>query len=73
MENLLITGMGVAAGAVAAYALNALMMSSLSLGRLPPAYVGVGALALVLLGLAAVVGPAWRAARIPPAVATRSV
>ena len=73
VENLLITGMGVAAGAVAAYALNALMMSSLSLGRLPPAYVGVGALALVLLGLAAVVGPAWRAARIPPAVATRSV
>jgi putative ABC transport system permease protein len=73
VENLLITGLGVAAGAGLAYAMNALMMSGLSLGRLPPAYVGFGALALVLLGLAAVVGPAWRAARIPPAVATRSV
>ena len=73
IENLLITGLGVATGAVMAYGLNALMMSSLSLGRLPPAYVGLGALALVLLGLLAVVGPAWRAARIPPAEATRSV
>ena len=73
VENLLITTLGVVAGAAAAYALNALMMSSLALGRLPPSYVGLGALALVLLGLAAVVGPAWRAAAIPPAVATRSV
>lgn len=73
VENLLITTFGVTAGAGMAYAMNALMMSSLSLGRLPPAYVGFGALALVALGLAAVVGPAWRAARIPPAVATRSV
>ncbi len=73
VENLLITSLGVTAGAVLAYAMNALMMTSLSLGRLPPGYVGFGALALVLLGLAAVVGPAWRAARIPPAVASRSV
>jgi len=73
VENLLITSAGVAAGAGVAFALNALMMSSLSLGRLPAAYVGLGALTLVLLGMAAVVGPAWRAARIPPAVATRSV
>jgi len=73
VENLLITSAGVASGAVLAYVLNTLMMSNLSLDRLPPAYVGFGASALVLLGLAAVVGPAWRAARIPPAVATRSV
>ena len=73
IENLIITSLGVVTGAFIAYGLNALMMASLSLGRLPPAYVGVGALALVLLGLLAVVGPAWRAARIPPAEATRSV
>ncbi len=73
VENLLISALGVGVGAVLAYALNQLLMADLALGRLPPGYVGAGALALVLLGLAAVVGPAWRAAGIPPAVATRSV
>jgi putative ABC transport system permease protein len=73
VENVLITSLGVAVGAVAAYGLNHLMMASLSLGRLPPGYVASGAAALLALGLLAVLGPAWRAARIPPAVATRSV
>jgi putative ABC transport system permease protein len=35
-------------------------------------YVGGGTLAAWALGLLAVLGPAWRAASVPPAIATRS-
>jgi len=40
---------------------------------LPWYYVPVGFLCLWLLGQLAVLGPATRASRVPPAVATRSV
>ncbi|HAT29640.1 MAG TPA: ABC transporter permease [Janthinobacterium sp.] len=70
-ENILITSAGVAAGALLALALNELLVSQLELGRLPPAYIGAGAAVFWALGLAAVYGPAWRAASISPASATR--
>jgi len=41
--------------------------------RLPPAYLLVGALVLLVLGRAAVFVPARRASNVPPVVATRAV
>jgi putative ABC transport system permease protein len=40
---------------------------------LPAIYLPVGALVLWLIGQVSVLGPARRAAAVPPAVATRSV
>jgi len=72
-ENLLVTTAGVLAGIALAIALNQLLVSLLELPKLPVAYLGIGAVALWGLGVVAVCGPAWRAASIPPATATRSV
>ena len=71
-ENVLITSTGVVVGCGLALGLNALMMDQLELSRLPLGYLGVGSAALLALGVAAVMGPALRAASVPPAVATRS-
>ena len=71
-ENVLITSAGVVVGCGLALGLNALMMDQLELSRLPLGYLGVGSAALLALGVAAVMGPALRAASVPPAVATRS-
>jgi putative ABC transport system permease protein len=48
-------------------------MGKYELPRLPAIYLPVGAVVLWLLGQASVLGPARRAAAVPPAVATRSV
>lgn len=71
-ENVLITGAGVVVGCGLALGLNALMMEQLELSKLPLGYLGVGSVVLLALGVAAVMGPALRAASVPPAVATRS-
>jgi putative ABC transport system permease protein len=71
-ENFMITSLGVAAGVVLALALNQLLVSQLEMARLPLPYLLGGALVFWLLGLGAVYGPAWRAASISPATATRS-
>lgn len=70
-ENFLIGTAGVLAGLVLAVALNDLLVRELSMPRLPVEYLAGAAVALWLLGLVAVLGPAWRAAVVPPAVATR--
>ena len=70
-ENLLITTAGVAAGVALALGLNQLLVSRLELPRLPVEYLVGGVVALWTLGVIAVLGPAWRAAAVPPAVATR--
>lgn len=72
-ENLLVSSAGVVAGIVLAIALNQLLVRVLELPKLPAVYLGIGALALWALGIVAVLGPAWRAASIAPAEATRSV
>ncbi len=72
-ENLIVTTAGIVGGIALAFGLNQLLVSKLELQRLPLDYLGVGMIALWALGLLAVLGPAWRAARVPPAVATRSV
>jgi putative ABC transport system permease protein len=71
-ENIMITSIGVAAGVLLALALNQLLVSSLEMARLPAGYLIAGAGVFWALGVAAVYGPAWRAASISPATATRS-
>ena len=72
-ENFLIVTFGIALGMLLAYALNLVLMQHYELPRLPLVYLPVGALALWGLGQLAVLGPALRAAAVPPVVATRSV
>jgi putative ABC transport system permease protein len=73
IENFLLASIGIVLGMLAAYGINQLLMSKYELARLPLWYLPVGAIALWLLGQAAVFGPARRAASVPPAIATRSV
>lgn len=72
VENVLITTSGVIFGLALALALNDFLVRQLELPRLPGSYLGIGMAVMWLLGLAAVLGPAWRATRVPPAVATRT-
>ena len=73
MENFLLATIGIVLGMLAAYGINQMLMGKYELARLPLHYLPVGALALWLLGQASVLGPARRAASVPPAIATRSV
>ena len=72
-ENFLIVSFGIVLGMALAYALNLLLMTHYELPRLPLYYLPIGALVLWGLGQLAVLGPALRAAAVPPVVATRSV
>jgi putative ABC transport system permease protein len=72
-ENFLLATLGIALGMVMAYAINLFLMTHYELPRLPAIYFPVGAIALWLIGQLAVLGPALRAAAVPPVVATRSV
>jgi putative ABC transport system permease protein len=72
-ENFLLATLGIVVGMLGAYGINQLLMSHYELPRLPALYLPVGAVALWLLGQLSVLGPARRAAAVPPAVATRSV
>jgi len=72
-ENFLIATFGIALGMALAYGLNLLLMLHYELPRLPLHYLPAGAVALWAIGQLAVLGPALRAAKVPPVVATRSV
>ena len=72
-ENLLLATIGIVLGMVLAYAINLFLMLHYELPRLPWIYFPTGAIALWLIGQLAVLGPALRAAAVPPVVATRSV
>ena len=72
-ENFLIVSFGIVLGMLLAFALNLTLMKFYELPRLPLFYLPIGALLLWLLGQLAVLGPAMRAAAVPPVVATRSV
>ena len=73
VENFVLATAGIVIAMLLAFGLNQLMMSKAELPRLPAIYLPVGALVLWLLGQVSVLGPARRAAAVPPAVATRSV
>ena len=72
-ENLLIVGVGIVFGSLSALLLNLILMKHYELPRLPLYYLPISALVLWGLGQLAVLGPARRAAAVPPVVATRSV
>ena len=71
-ENLLIAGAGAAIGIALAVSLNLWMVSAFSMERLNTGYTLIGAVVVMLLGQAAVLWPALKAASIPPALATRA-
>jgi putative ABC transport system permease protein len=72
-ENFLIVTFGIVLGMVLAFAINLTLMKFYELPRLPFFYLPIGALVLWGLGQLAVLGPALRAAAVPPVVATRTV
>ncbi|MFZ0872574.1 MAG: FtsX-like permease family protein [Rhodanobacter sp.] len=72
-ENFLLSSVGILLGIVLAFAINLYLMRHYEMTRMPWFYLPGGAIALWLLGQLAVLGPARRAARVPPVVATRSV
>lgn len=72
MENLMITCTGAALGLTLAVALNGVLLRFTALPTLSPLLLAGGAALMLLLGAAAVLGPALRAARVSPAEATRA-
>jgi len=70
-ENFLLATAGIVLGCAAAIGINVWLMAHYAVPRLPVMYLPIGALALWLLGQLAVLGPALRAARVPPTVAMR--
>jgi putative ABC transport system permease protein len=72
LENLLIAGGGALVGSLFAFGLGDWLMRHYEMMRLPPFYVGLGALVMLVLGQAAVLAPARRASNVPPFVAARS-
>jgi putative ABC transport system permease protein len=73
VENLIVVGIGIALGLLLTYGFNLWLMRHYALPRLAWYYAPLGALTVVLLGQLAVFGPATRATRVSPAVATRTV
>jgi putative ABC transport system permease protein len=72
-ENFLLATIGILLGMALAYGINLVLMLHYELPRLPWFYFPAGAIALWLIGQLAVLGPALRAAAVPPVVATRTV
>jgi putative ABC transport system permease protein len=73
VENVIVVGVGIALGLLLTYGFNMWLMKHYELPRLAWYYAPVGALTVLLLGQLAVFGPATRASRVSPAVATRTV
>lgn len=71
MENLLITAAGVVLGIGLSVMANLLMVNAFAMQRLVTDYPFAGAIIVLLLGQAAALWPALKAASIPPALATR--
>ncbi|HUF74495.1 MAG TPA: FtsX-like permease family protein [Gammaproteobacteria bacterium] len=72
-ENLLFTVIGVGFGTVLAVAINFWLVESFSVPRFSWYWLPITMIGLVAISLLAVLFPARRAARVPPAVATRTV
>ncbi len=73
LENFLITSVGVALGTIFTLVLNIYLSHQFDIARLDISIVIEASLLLWLLGQIAVIGPAQKAAKISPAIATRTV
>jgi putative ABC transport system permease protein len=73
VENWVVTTAGVLAGCVLALLLGYWLSTVFELPRLKLYYLVAGVAVLWVIGLAAAVWPARRAARVSPAVATRTI
>jgi putative ABC transport system permease protein len=73
LENFILATIGIVIGMVLAFAINQWLMSAYHVDRLPAQVLPIGAAILWAIGQVAVLGPAIRAATVPPAIATRSV
>ncbi|MBS0376795.1 MAG: ABC transporter permease [Proteobacteria bacterium] len=73
IENGLLSLAGIVTGALLAWAASGWLASAFQTPPLPAGYVGLAALALLVLGQLAVLWPARRAGAIEPAVATRTL
>ena len=73
LENFMISTVGVVIGAALAVALNLWMVQAFNLAPLGWYMIPAAMIALWVVGQAAVYGPARRASRVSPAVATRTV
>ena len=71
-ENLLITSSGIVLGLILGLGLN-FVLTTMGLNRINPGAVLACIAFIALLGVSAVLVPALKAARVPPAVATRTV
>ncbi len=71
-ENGMMIVFGVVLGGLMTYGFNAWLMQNFNAERLPWYYLPTGAVIMIVLGQLAVLGPAGRAAAVPPAVATRT-
>lgn len=72
-ENWLISTGGIVFGIALALGLNYVLVGQFELPKLPVSYLMLSPLAFWVLGVLAVYAPAWRAASISPATATRGV
>lgn len=72
-ESTLVTLLGLALGLIGAYGLNVLLVNQAGAPKLEPTLVLVGSLLLWALGMLATWVPASRAAKLSPALATRTV
>ncbi|MEM1080734.1 MAG: FtsX-like permease family protein [Pseudomonadota bacterium] len=73
VENWLITSIGLSFGLILTSVLNYYLVQNFELPRLPLWYLPVGLMGIWALSLTASFGPARRAARVAPAIATRTV
>lgn len=72
VENFLVSSVGIVAGAILAVALNVFMVQAFSLTPLAWYVIPIAMLVLWTVGQAAVIGPARKASKVSPAIATRS-
>jgi len=72
-ENFFIVLLGILSGSIIALAANIFLMHYLALKSLPPTYITLTSLFVLVLGQCAALPPARRAARVPPAEAMRIV
>jgi putative ABC transport system permease protein len=73
IENGLVTTIGIILGVGLAYALNVALVSGVAGAKIAWPVLAAGAGLLWAIGLLSALGPALRAAQVPPALATRNV